>query len=600
MERNKGFTNAGLLGYFLKGSLAIFVLSVAFNIAVTFLTALIPQIISFTVDSVIGDSPAEGVFLRFTELSGGREYLRGHLYIVAAAAAAIALVAAVCRYASAQLNNYAGEKMMQRMRNCLFSRIQRVPLSFYGGHRTGDIIQRCTNDAQTILTFVSGQLVPLVRLVGTIALSLAFMFMMDPVLAAIAAAFLPIVVGYSVFFDRKAGKSFKKCDEEEGVLSAYAQENLTGVRIVRAFGREKYERDKFERQNSYYTGLWVRLERFLALYWNSSAFLTALQLMTIVVAGTVFCVRGTLSAGDFIAFISYNTMLIAPVRGLGRIISNLAKARVSLGRLNAIMSAEEEDYGEIKPLSGDISLRGVKFGYGEKYVLDGIDLDIPQGSTLGIIGATGSGKSTLAALLAGLYLPSEGEICVGGKRYGEYSLASLRGHVGLVLQEGYIYSRTVGENIAAASPGADAEDVRRVSRIACLDGSVSGFEKGYDTVVGERGVTLSGGQRQRLCIARALLRNTPVTIFDDSLSAVDSATDADIREALARERGGSTFIFISHRITTVMDADKIIVLDGGKIAESGTHAELLERGGLYSRIYAVQAGLPEEAEGGAE
>lgn len=599
-QKPQKHTNTWLLFTFLKGSLGIFVSGIAVNVLVTFLATLVPQIVSFTVDSVILSGEPQGVFLKIMQLAGGRDFLRGHIYLIALAIAVIALLGAILSYVSLQLNTIANERMMKRMRVLLFSHIQRLPLSFYGPRLTGDMIQRCTNDAQNILNFVSMQLVPLVRVAATIILSLVFMFLMNVKLALIASVFLPVVIGYSVIFDRTARKRFKKCDEEEGVLSAYAQENLTGVRIVRAFGREKYERDKFERQNSYYTGLWVGLERFLAMFWNTSAFLTALQLMFIVVIGTLYCVRGELSAGDFLAFISYNAMLIAPVKSLGRIISNMAKAGVSLGRINEIMGAQPESYGLPLPLRGDIVLKDVSFGYDpQKTVLQHINLTVPQGSVLGIIGGTGSGKSTLACLLDGLYAPTEGQIYIGGQGLDKISLASLRAHIGLVLQEGYVYSRTVGQNIGIAAEAGE-EEIISAARTACLDKDVQNFENGYNTVVGERGVTLSGGQKQRLCIARTLLRNTPVLIFDDSLSAVDAATDAQIRKNLKEEFSGRTVIIISHRITTVMDADNIIVLENGRIAEQGDHKSLIGQGGLYKRIYDLQTGLPEELKGGAE
>ncbi|MCX4314159.1 MAG: ABC transporter ATP-binding protein, partial [Clostridia bacterium] len=323
---------------------------------------------------------------------------------------------------------------------------------------------------------------------------------------------------------------------QEGVLSTYAQENLTGVRVVRAFGKERYERDKFEKQNVYYTNLWVRLEKFMALYWSLSDFIAAVQLMFIIVIGTVYCVRGELTAGKLVEFVSYNAMMIGPVRQLGRIISNLSKASVSLGRIAEVMNAEEETYGEAGPLSGDIVFDNVSFEYETgKPVLDGVSFTVPQGSTLGIIGGTGSGKSTVACLMDGLYAPTSGRITIGGRDLTEIPPATLRRNVGFVMQEGYIYSRTIAENIAIAVDDGSAERVAHAAETACLDGNVEGFANGYDTVVGERGVTLSGGQKQRVAIARTLIRGTPYMIFDDSLSAVDSDTDAKIRAQLRKE-----------------------------------------------------------------
>ena len=591
-------SSRGLIGYFLKGSLALYLISVLASLLVTLLNVLIPQIIGFAIDSVIGDEPVEGGFAFIAEAVGGAVVLKNNIWIVAVAIIILALGMAVFRYIHNYTNVCANEKLMERMRNGLFYRIQRLPLSWHSTHRTGDIIQRCTSDTQTILNFISNQMMHLIRIVTLIVLSLVFMFIMQWQLALIAAVFVPLVVGYSLIFYSHARKKFRECDEQEGVLSTIAQENLTGARVVRGFGREKYERDKFNNQNIYYTGLWVKLERFLALFWTSSEFLTALQLLCIIAVGTVFCINGNLTEGKFVAFVSYNTMLIGPVRQLGRIISNMSKAKVSLERIGEIMNSDPEEYGEDEgELSGDIEFKNVNFSYEHgKPVLRNINLTVPQGSTLGIIGGTGSGKSTLTYLLDGLYSPDGGEILIGGKNIKDISLKTIRKSIGLVLQEGYVYSKTVGENIAIASENCEPALIRHAAQVACVDENIQGFEKGYDTVVGERGVTLSGGQKQRVCIARTLLRKTPVLIFDDSLSAVDSDTDAEIRRNLSAEWQGATVIIISHRVTTVMNADNIIVMENGKIAESGTNSELIAKCGIYKRIYDMQMSLSEELE----
>ena len=586
----------GLISYFLKGCIALYLLSVVCSLIVTLLNALIPQVIGVAIDSVIGDAPVDGVFGVIVGALGGTQILKSNIWIAAVAVLVLAVGMAIFRYLHTYLNVCANEKLMQRMRDGLFFRIQRLPLSWHTEHRTGDIIQRCTSDTQTVLNFISNQMMHLIRIVTLIILSLVFMFIMNWQLALIAAAFVPVVVGYSLIFYAKAAKKFRECDEQEGVLSTIAQENLTGARVVRAFGKEKYERDKFNNQNVYYTGLWVRLERFLALFWTSSEFLTALQLLCIIAVGTVFCIQGNLTEGQFVAFVSYNAMLIGPVRQLGRIISNMSKAKVSLERIGEIMNGVPEEYGEDDgELSGDLEFKNVSFCYEEgKPVLKNINLTVPKGSTLGIIGGTGSGKSTLTYLLDGLYLPDEGEIYIGGKNIKDISLKTLRKNIGLVLQEGYLYSKTVGENIAIATPNCEPASIRHAAQVACVDENIQGFENGYDTIVGERGVTLSGGQKQRVSIARTLLRGTPILIFDDSLSAVDSDTDAAIRKNLAKEWEGATVIIISHRVTTVMHADNIIVMENGEISESGKNSELLAKGGVYKKIYDMQMSLPDE------
>ena len=593
-------SKTGTLFFLLKGSVWIFAVSIVASALVTVFSLLVPEIISFTVDSVINSDPVPASYEKIVTAVGGIEYLRDNLWIIALILIGCALLTAIFTYGRAFLNALANQIFMRRTRDKLFSHLQRLPLGWHIKHRTGDIIQRCTSDADTISNFVSGQLINLFRILLLMVFSLVFMFLMNVKLALIAAAFIPLIIGYSLFFHTRAKKYFKKCDEEEGVLSTIAQENFTGVRVVRAFGREKYERDRFETQNTYYTGLWTKTLRFLAVFWSSSDCLAMLQGLSIVIVGTVFAVNGSLSTGDLLAFIMYNTMLMGPVRQLGRIISNLSKAGVSLGRIGEILNGTEEEYGGKAPLSGDIEFKNVGFEYEEgKPVLRDISFTVPEGSVLGILGGTGSGKSTLTYLLDGLYAPTNGEITIGGKPISNISPATLRSNIGLILQEGYIYSGTIGENIALAVDDATQDDIKRAAKEACVDENIEGFANGYDTIVGERGVTLSGGQKQRVGIARTLLRNTPYLIFDDSLSAVDSETDAAIRANLNEKFKGATVIIISHRINTVMHADNIIVLDGGKIVESGTNSQLLEKDGIYKKIYDLQFSLPEELKGGA-
>lgn len=413
------YTKAGLLGYFLKGSVLLFVSVVVFSFLVTLTNVIVPKIIGFTIDCVLKDLPVPEKYKGLVALAGGVEYLKANIWVIAVIITAIAALTLVFHYCRMYFNTWANQSLMQRMRNGLFTHIQRLPLEWHNSHNTGDIIQRCTSDADTISNFVSNQILSLFRIVLLLVISVTFMFITDARLAAVALAFVPLLTGYSLFFYFKAGKRFKKCDEEEGVLSTLAQENLTGVRVVRAFGRERYERDKFEKQNTYYTGLWVRLEKFMALYWASSDLIAALQLMLIVVLGSVFCVRGHLTLGSLVEFIAYNTMMIGPVRQLGRIISNLSKAGVALGRIGEIMNAEEEDYGADEGgLSGAIAFENVSFGYeAGKPVLKNISFTVPQGTTLGIIGGTGSGKSTVARLLDRLYEADSGEIYKIGRAH---------------------------------------------------------------------------------------------------------------------------------------------------------------------------------------
>lgn len=308
-----------------------------------------------------------------------------------------------------------------------------------------------------------------------------------------------------------------------------------------------------------------------------------------------------MTTGNLIAFLSYNAMMTWPVRELGRVISEMSKAGVSISRVGHILSsAVEEDAPDATeaPVDGDISFEHVSFSYdGENKVVDDVSLSIPQGTVLGILGGTGSGKTTLMLLLDKLYAPDEGRITIGGQDIAKMRTSWLRKHIGMVLQEPYLFTGTLEENIGITQEHPTLEQVREAARIACLDDNVQGFTRGYDTVVGERGVTLSGGQKQRSAIARMLMQHTPIIVLDDSLSAVDAETDAKIRAALEHSFGEATVILISHRITTLMQADKIVVLDGGKVVQEGTHAELSRQEGIYRRICDIQGAIREENAG---
>lgn len=594
------YTKAGALGYLLKGSILIFAASIAASIFVTLFSMLIPQVLSFTIDSVIGDKEAAAPFEYFVNAFGGISVLKESLWIPALTVAILAFLQAVFMYIRSYMNTRANQTFLKRTRNLLFTHLQRLPLEWHLSQRTGDIIQRCTSDVDTVSNFVSVQLVKLFSIIVVVAFSLVFMFLMNVKLALISLAFVPVIIGVSLAVHSKARKHFKRCDEEEGVLSTIAQENFTGVRVVRAFGQERLERDKFEKQNVYYTGLWINVGKFMTALWSFNSFIFLVEGLLMLSVGTVYCVNGELTAGGLVAFISYNTMLISPLRQLGRIISSLSKAGVSISRISEILNEREEAYGEELSLSGDIEFKNVSFSYGEERVLSNLSFKIPQGSTLGILGGTGSGKSTLTFLLDRLYEVTEGDICIGGVGIKELSPKTLRKNIGLVLQESYIYSRTVGENISLAAEDKALGDIKRFAGIACVDKNIEGFANGYDTVVGERGVTLSGGQKQRVAIARTLMRKTPYIVFDDSLSAVDSETDAAIRANLKANYGEATVIIISHRVTTVMHADNILVLDGGRIAEYGDSRSLYARNGIYRKLYDMQMSLPDELKEAAE
>lgn len=568
-----------ILRYF-KGAKKYFLAAVIASLITTVFNALTPQIFRFTIDSVLegNDYP----------------YLAEHLWIMALLLVGVALFSGAAMYVSRYHTAKAGENFAKNMRDALFAHVQKLPMKWHDKHQTGDIIQRCTSDVEVIRNFVVTQLLEVFRTVFLVVVSFSIMVSMNVKLSLVVLLFVPLVVAYSGIFYRLIARRFTDADEAEGALSTVVQENATGVRVVRAFGREKFEMERFREKNDIFANLWIRLGTLSGLYWGVGDLITGLQVVTIIVLGAVEAVQGTITVGEFIAFASYNTTLVWPIRGLGRILSDMSKAGVSFERVDYIIRASEEAYQEEnreENRSFDIRFSHVNFAYEDGHpVLSNLDFSIPQGSTLGILGGTGSGKSTLVQLLNRLYELQEGqgEITLGGKNIREIPLEWLRNNIGIVLQEPFLYSRTIKENIAASVPDATMEEIRQAAKIACVDDTIMSFPDGYDTLVGERGVTLSGGQRQRVAIARMLLQKAPIMIFDDSLSAVDSQTDAKIRKALSESCKNATVILISHRITTLMGADQILVLNQGKIQEQGTHEELISREGIYRQVYEIQ------------
>lgn len=600
-------TKRALIWRFLRPYAWIFALTLLFSVCNTVLGSLTPQVVRVAVDCVLGGEPFPEVV---TLLAPGLTQAEPMTQLFAAAGflLLVAVFSGLCTYGSRMTTAKGSESFVKSMRDGLYQHIQRLPYAWHVQHSTGEIIQRCTSDVEVVRNFVTNQLLEVFRIVFLVVFSLAVMFSMNWKTSLIALGFLPVILLYSGFFYSKITKRFLTADEAEGELSAAVQENLTGVRVVRAFGREKYEVERFDQKNDRWAMLWIRLGRLLSAYWGIGDLITGLQILTVICVGVTQAVNGEITLGEFLAFVSYNQSLVWPVRGLGRILSEMSKAGVSIDRLAYILDSETEQDppdAQTPPMDKDIVFDHVSFSYGEQPVLQDVSFTIPAGKTFAILGGTGSGKSTMMHLLDRLYElpPDGGKITIGGVELSNISRPYLRRNIGMVLQEPFLFSRTIRENIAAVRPGAGIEEVRRHAGTAHVDEAILEFAEGYDTIVGERGVTLSGGQKQRVAIARTLMQDAPVLIFDDSLSAVDAETDAQIRASLHDTKGSATVILISHRVTTLMQADQILVLQNGKVAEIGTHEELLARGGIYRETYDIQTAaadreLLREEEGG--
>lgn len=603
MKENK--SKVKMIIEYTNGLKKYFVIAVITTILGIIFNYLTPQVIRITVDSIIGNTPFNlpNYILNTIDNLGGREFLRQNLYIPAIVGVVFSVLSGICNYFYKVYMAKASDGTIKNLRDKLYNHISRLPFSWHMKNPTGDIIQRCTSDMEVVKSFLGIQLLEFIRIIFLITISLTLMFSMNVKLSLIAVAFILIVIAYSVIFYSLIQKKFKVADEAEGELSTLVQENFTGVRVVRAFGRQSYEIERFDEKNIGFSRLWIKLGHVLSFYWGIGDLFSGLQVMSIVVFGCFETVSGALTLGELLAFIFYNSMLVWPVRSLGRIISEMGKAGVSINRIKEILDAEEEKDNEdaITPdINGDIEFKNVKFDYyGTKPVLKDVSFKIKKGSTFGILGGTGSGKSTIVHLLNRLYNLDEncGEILINGVNIKNIKLDYLRHNIGVVLQEPFLFSKTIKQNINIASKIDEIENfesIKHVSQVSHVHENILGFSKGYDTIVGERGVTLSGGQKQRVAIARTLIKNSPVIVFDDSLSAVDTETDAKIRHELKKHVKDSTVIIISHRITTLMSCDNIIVLDDGKVIESGSHESLIKTNGLYKKVYDMQSSVENE------
>ncbi|MDO4567538.1 MAG: ABC transporter ATP-binding protein [Clostridia bacterium] len=601
VKAKKQAFNFKLLSYFMKGSWRYLLLGAVFMLLAVLMGYARPFIVSFTVDYVIGgieetDMPA---FLRsWLDASGGRDFIVEHFVLCAVALVVCQLINATAIHFRGRTVGEAAEGTAKRMRDELYRHLQLVPYDYHKHVSTGDLIQRCTSDVNTVRNFIANQMLEIMRTVSMILVAGIVMYSLNLEMAIASTIMLPFLCVASFVYFRGVKRQFTISDEAEGKLSATLQENLTGMRVVRAFGQEASEVEKFTSDNKTFRDETYRLMKMLSTYWGMSDALGYTQIAISLCYGCFMCASGELTLGNLLLFSTYTSMLTWPVRQLGRVLADMGKATVSLGRLDEILShpVERETGRALTPeIKGEIEFKDVCFGY-DTYddVLKDISFRVTPGQTVAILGSTGSGKSSLVQLLQRLYTCTAGSITIDGIDINDIESAHLRRSIGIVLQEPFLYSRSIMDNIRIINPAASDEEVFNASKVAALHDVVMTFDKGYDTIVGERGVTLSGGQKQRVAIARMLMQKVPILVFDDSMSAVDTETDAAIRDALKANKQDSTMFIISHRITTLCEADNILVLDGGRLVQQGTHDELMAQDGLYRRIAHIQNLLEDE------
>ncbi|MGH4140790.1 ABC transporter ATP-binding protein [Clostridium sp.] len=570
------------------------ILSIA---AATFIAMLEPMIIKITIDSVIGNKPLDVPvpIERLVTLVGGTGVLLRNLWICSLSLVILTCVRGIFLFLRGKLSAQAAENIARNMRVKLYDHIQNLPYAYHIKAESGDLIQRCTSDVETVRKFFATQMVEIGRAFFIVSFAIIMMLSLNKKMTVIAMVIVPIIFIFSYVFFYKIKNTFEKADAQEGVLTSVLQENLNGVRVVKAFGRQNFEIEKYESENMKYRDLNFNLVKLLSTYWSTSDVLCMTQIGLVLVSGIYFAVNGEISLGTLVVFNTYEGMLLWPVRQLGRILSDMGKMSVSLQRITNIMDVpvEQEQGKALKPeISGEISFENVDFEYeSDNEILSGISFKVKKGETVAIVGPTGSGKSSLVHLLLRLYDYDSGSIKIDGVELKDIERKHMRSNIGIVLQEPFLYSRTIKENIKMAKIDSKDIEIQNAATVAAVHNVINSFEKGYDTIVGEKGVTLSGGQRQRVAIARTLIKDMPILIFDDSLSAVDTETDRVIREELKKKNKGSTTFIISHRISTVMAADKIIVLNHGKIEDIGTHKTLIKKDGIYKRIWEIQTSL---------
>ncbi len=589
-----------LLMQFLRGSGRTYILAIVSVLLMTVLAATVPLIIKMTIDSIIGDEPLNlpASMGKLLDQWGGLEAIRSNLWIILVALVTITLFQGTFMYFKGKLSAVAAQSSSKRMREKIYDHLQHLPFDYHVKAQTGDIVQRCTSDIETIQNFIAGQSVDAIQIIMQVIVVISIMISMSFEYTLVAIVLIPIVFIITFRFFVNMMKIFLQTDEAEGIMSAALQENLTGVRVVKAFGAQKFEMEKFEEKNHIFKELNLKIVRIMADFWGGTDLICMLQHGLVLIIGTYWAVKGNLTIGTIIAFSTYTGMLVWPLRGLGQMMGFMGQAFVSLGRIKEIFDAKPEDYQQginDNPIRGEIEFKDVHFEYEKgKPVLEGADFKIERGQTVAILGATGSGKSSLVHLLLRLYDYQKGHITIDGVELSKISREWIRKNIGIVLQEPFLFSKTIFENIKIGDYNVSEHDIHNAAQTASVHDAVMEFEKGYDTMVGERGVTLSGGQRQRLAIARTVAKDVPILIFDDSLSAVDTETDAQIRQALRDRRKDTTTIIISHRITTLAEADIILVLDKGRIVEKGSHDELIATNGLYKRIWEIQSAMGDD------
>ncbi len=531
----------------------------------------------------------------------GKETRISALILIALAFIGLAVAEGGFTFLSGRLAAQTAEGIARRLRNYLYDHIQRLTFGYHDRMQTGELIQRSTSDVDAMRRFYSEQALGIGRIILLFSINFIVVSRLNMRLALLSVIVVPFIVIMSYFFFKRISRAYEKYQEQEASLSTVLQENLSGVRVVKAFARQAYERDKFEKENSekYKRGRNLMLAH--SLFWPVSDILCGAQMLFGYTVGALMAINGEITVGTYLAYAGLLVWIIFPMRNLGRLIVQTSTGMVSYRRVIDVISQDREPLDEGTyvpdgPVKGDVEFKFVSFGYDPTQpVLSNINLKVRAGEAVALLGSTGSGKTTLVNLLPRFYEYTDGAIKLDGVELTDYPRIYLRSQIGIVEQEPFLFSKTIRENIKVGvdRPVSD-EEVIAAAKAAAIHDSIMTFPEGYDTLVGEKGVTLSGGQKQRVAIARTLLKDPRILILDDSTSSVDMETEAEIRAALEILMKGRTSFIIAHRVQSLMTADQIVVLDKGKIVQHGTHETLLEQEGMYRQIYDLQAKVEEE------
>lgn len=546
------------------------------------------------------------IFIRFFESADS--FLNEILY-VAIILMALQVIRFVFRFIELSIRGFVRHTMGQNLRLKMYEHIQKLPYKFHNNTDSGDLIQRSTSDIETSVNFLSRTLMDMIFLLSTLVFGAYQLYVLNGTLTIILLTIIPFVGIASVLYFRKNDKMYHDVEEAESKMMTVIQENLSSARIVRAFGNEAYEIEKLRIKNDHHRNMRLRTGKIVSKFWGTMDFIGISQYVLVIGLGIYFMNQNQMDAAQIAAALGLVGMLIWPIRGLGHILNDYAKALAASKRIYEILNLETEyvKNGTLTPeIKGHLVFEHVSFKFDdtENILFKDLSFEILPGETVAFIGRTGSGKSTLMNMLMRMYEYQSGHIYLDGVELRDIEKTYLRSHLGVVLQEPFLFSKTVYDNIAIANRKADRSKIMMAAQAASLEKDIKTFQQGYDTLVGEKGTTLSGGQKQRVAIARVLVSEKPVLIFDDALSAVDTQTDLMIREALSKMNKKQTTLIITHRMTTAKEADKIIVIDQGVVQAVGNHEVLSKQVGLYQELWKIQGKLEEDflktLEGGDE